>query len=245
MKMITAENINKKFKQGTKIIDAVRGANLHVDQGERVYIHGPSGAGKSTLLHLLGGLSFPTEGKVMFRGRDIYSQSDRERSRIRNRNFGFIFQFYYLLPELNVLENVMLPAMIRSGEKSRDIRTRAAGILETVGMGDRLKHRPAQLSGGEAQRTAIARALVNSPDLLFCDEPTGNLDSEMSKEIYDLIRDISEKRGMSVIVVSHQDVDRNFFHAEYMMKDGIVGRSADDPMPDSKIRITKEVMDGA
>ncbi len=243
--MIKAENISKSFRQGTKTVDAVKKAKLQIGKGERVYIHGPSGAGKSTLLHMLGGLSLPTEGRVTFLGKDIYGRSDRERSRLRNRNFGFIFQFYHLLSELSVLENVMLPSMIKGGETVGNIRSRAAGILETVGMADRLMHRPSQLSGGEAQRTAIARALVNSPDALFCDEPTGNLDSEMSREIYALIRDISEKRGMSVIVVSHQDVDRGFFHTEYAMKDGVLERTPDDPAMDSRIKITKEVMDGA
>ena len=231
--MIEAKNISKTFRQGRKAVDAVKKVNMRVDKGERVYIHGPSGAGKSTLLHVLGGLSLPTEGTVIFRAEDIYRRSDRERSRLRNRNFGFIFQFYHLLSELNVLENVMLPAMIKGAERAGSIRARAAGILETVNMDGRIEHRPAQLSGGEAQRVAIARALINSPEALFCDEPTGNLDSEMSGEIYALIRETSEKRGMSVIVVSHQDVDGDFFHTEYVMKDGmldkITGTKAEEP----------------
>jgi len=220
--MIIAENIDKTFMQGTKAIHAVQDVSLRMDKGERVYIHGPSGAGKSTFMHVLGGLSRPTEGTVTFHNRDIYGLPDRKRCQLRNRRFGFIFQFYHLLSELNVLENVMLPGMIKGGELIGSIRSRAAGLLATVGMSGRLKHRPNQLSGGEAQRTAIARALMNSPEVLFCDEPTGNLDSKMSGEIYDLIRGISENNGMSVMVVSHQGLSKDFFHTSYMMKDGVL-----------------------
>ncbi len=220
--MIIAKGVNKTYRFGGGIVRAVKGADLRIGEGERVYIHGPSGAGKSTLLHVIGGLSRPTGGEVLFRGKDIYSLGDGKRSRLRNRHFGFVFQLYHLLPELSVLENVMLPAMIRKGEPVRGMRSRAARLLEFVGMGGRLRHRPSRLSGGEAQRTAIARALVNEPDVLFCDEPTGNLDSKMSKEIYRLIRYISEKNAMSVVVVSHRKVDRDFFHSEHVMEDGVL-----------------------
>ncbi|MFC1644130.1 ABC transporter ATP-binding protein [Candidatus Omnitrophota bacterium] len=232
--MIRAENVNKVFKQGTKAVHAVEAVSMRVAKGERVYIHGPSGAGKSTLLQVLGGLSQPTEGRVIFDGKDIYGLRDSRRSRIRNCCFGFIFQFYYLLPELNVLENVMLPAIIK-GESPRKARPRAMELVETVGMAERLKHRPSQLSGGEAQRTAVARALVNSPEVLFCDEPTGNLDSEMGGEIYALIRRISENSDMSVMVVSHQEVDKDFFHTEYRMKDGVLGKMKDSVTVQSTI----------
>ena len=222
--MIIAENINKIFRQGTRDIHAVRNADLGVDRGERVFVRGPSGAGKSTLLQVLGGLSRPTGGRVTFRDMDIYGISDGKRSALRNGHFGFVFQFYHLLPELSVVENVMLPALIRGGQSFSWTRRRAAELLKTVGMADRMGHRPAQLSGGEAQRTAIARALVNAPDVLFCDEPTGNLDSKMSKEIYSLIRGISEAEGMSVIVVSHQTPGDDFFRSEYIMTDGVLER---------------------
>jgi len=168
----------------------------------------------------MGALNVPTEGTIKFEGKDVYGMGDRKRSRLRNTRFGFIFQFYHLLPELNVLENVMLPAMIKGGESRRSIRSRAHEMLEIVGMDKRMKHKPSQISGGETQRTAIARALVNSPSVLFCDEPTGNLDSEMSDEIYRLIREISEQKHMGVVVVSHEKLDTNFYHNEYLMKDG-------------------------
>jgi lipoprotein-releasing system ATP-binding protein len=220
--MITASKLNKIFGRGAKAVHAVRDVDINVDRGERIFIHGPSGAGKSSLLHVLAGLNKPTSGSVEFCGKDIYNLSDRKRSSVRNESFGFIFQFYHLLKELNVLENVMLPAMISAKESSRNIRKKAISILENMAMKDRLKHKPSQLSGGEAQRVAIARALMNSTSVLFCDEPTGNLDSEMSKDIYKLIRNASEERNMSIIVVSHQAIDEDFAHNEYFMKDGIL-----------------------
>jgi len=218
--MLKAETIHKSFRQGTKTVHAVRDACMNVREGERVYVHGPSGAGKSTLLQIFGGLNRPTDGMVAFRGKNIYLFSDKKRSSLRNEKFGFIFQFYHLLPELSVLENVMLPAMIKGGLSSKDVRSHALNLLGRVGLADRVRHKPSQISGGEAQRTAIARALVNSPDILFCDEPTGNLDSQMSDQVYALIRDISDQTGMSVVVVSHQEIIEGFSHSEYFMKDG-------------------------
>ena len=226
--MIIAEKLNKVFTQGAQKVHAAQDVEIKVEKGERVYIHGPSGAGKSTLLHILGGLSLPTSGKVIFSGSNVYAQSDAKRSRLRNSSFGFIFQFYHLLPELNVLENVMLPAMIKGGASRRSIRLKALELLDSVGMTSRIKHRSHQLSGGEMQRSAIARALINEPEILFCDEPTGNLDSHMADQIYALIRDISKDRNMSVIVVSHQEVDKSFFHSEYLMKDGKLSKHADN-----------------
>jgi len=223
--MLRAEKVDKNFKQGTKTVDAVRSAGITVSEAERVYIHGPSGAGKSTLLQVMGGLSRPTSGRVLFRGEDVYAASDKRRSHMRNRGFGFIFQFYHLLPEMSVLENVMLPAMI-GGRGGREVRTRALSLIERVGLGGRTKHRPSQISGGEAQRTAIARALMNSPEVLFCDEPTGNLDSERAREVYSLVKDISEENGMSVVVVSHQEILEGFADREYFMKDGVLQEAA-------------------
>ncbi len=223
--MIIAKNVTKTYKQGTKTIHAVENVNLRVTKGERVYIHGPSGAGKSTLLHILGGLSVPSDGSVAVGEKDIYNMSDRQRSFLRNKRFGFIFQFYHLLPELDILENVMLPAMIAGGERRKKIRERAAQFLEDVNMTDRLTHKPSQLSGGEAQRVAIARALINSPEILFCDEPAGNLDSAMAEEIYALIRNISEANNMSVVVISHQGVNEGFANTEYAMTDGIMEKT--------------------
>ncbi len=218
--MLKCENVDKVFKEGGGFVRAVSGASLTVAEGERIYIHGPSGAGKSTLLHILGGLSRPTAGKVIVEERDLYRMGDRRRSMLRNRKFGFIFQFYHLLPELTVIENVMMPGMIGSRETRSRIRRKAEALLEAVGMTSRLRHVPGKLSGGEVQRCAIARALINEPEVLFCDEPTGNLDSGMSEEIYGVIRKLSQLRKMSVVLVSHQEVARDFFDTEYFMKDG-------------------------
>ena len=220
--MLRCENVDKVFRQGVKPVKAVSGASLTIDPGERVYIHGPSGAGKSTLLHILGGLSRPTKGKVFVGKEDVYGMSDRKRSALRNRRFGFIFQFYHLLPELTVLENVIMPAMIKFGRADAVIRGKAEGLIDAVGMTARIKHRPGKLSGGEIQRCAIARALINEPEILFCDEPTGNLDSAMREEIYGIIKKLSEVRKMGVVLVSHQEVEKGFFDAEYFMKDGSV-----------------------
>jgi len=226
--MLNATDINKTFKRGKNIVHAVKDVNFTFAQGERVYIHGPSGAGKSTLLHMLGGLAAPTSGKVAFQGKEIYSLSDKKRSRIRNRHFGFVFQFYHLLSELNILENIMLPAMIKGGKKISEIRRDAHDLLCKVGMEKRVQHRPSEISGGEAQRIAIARALINDPEVLFCDEPSGNLDSKRSEEIYDLLHSISEDKGMSVVVVSHQEIKKGFFHIEYVMNDGVLKRTSND-----------------
>ncbi|MBU0683878.1 MAG: ATP-binding cassette domain-containing protein, partial [Candidatus Omnitrophica bacterium] len=166
--MLKAQNVTKIFKQGIKDVIVVKDANLHIAKGERVYVYGPSGAGKSTLLHILGGLTRPTAGNVALEGeKNIYEISQNRRSYIRNRYFGFVFQFFYLLPELNVLENVMLPAVIRGEETKKTVRNRASELLEIVRMDKRVLHRPAQLSGGESQRVAVARALINLPDILF------------------------------------------------------------------------------
>jgi len=223
--MIVATGVSKSYMQGAKKICAVRSADITLGKGERVYIYGPSGAGKSTLLHMLGGLGSPDAGEIKFQsGKNIYEMSDRKRSRLRNKHFGFVFQFYYLMPELTVLENVMLPALINASLPVKKVKERAGRLLETVRMDKRLDHKPRQLSGGEIQRGAIARALINSPDVLFCDEPTGNLDSEMRQEIYALLKSISQQDGMSVIVVSHHALEEDFFHNEYFMKDGRIER---------------------
>jgi len=229
-----ADNLTKIYRQGFNRVAAVNKARLRIEKGERVFIHGPSGAGKSTLLNMLGALSRPTKGEVIFKGKDLYRMSDRQRSRVRNRSFGFIFQFYYLLPELTVLENVMLPAII-SGNASREkVKIRAMDILDRVKMSHRLKFPPSRLSGGESQRAAIARALINAPDILFCDEPTGNLDSEMSRAIYRLLLDLSKDKAMSVVIVSHQDVMEQFFNSEYVMTDGELSGASHGPGPSGK-----------
>ncbi len=178
--MLTAKEIKRSYKTGDKEVKAVDGISLEIRRGESVAIVGPSGSGKSTLLHILGGLDRPTSGKILLEEADLYAMSDSRRSKTRNLKVGFVFQSYHLLPEFTAIENVMLPALIR-GHKAKD---RASDLLESVGLGDRMHHRPGELSGGESQRVAIARALMNEPQILLCDEPSGNLDSKNSEAVY-------------------------------------------------------------
>ncbi|MFA5148188.1 MAG: ABC transporter ATP-binding protein [Candidatus Omnitrophota bacterium] len=200
--MIEAKGLRKVYSNGAKQLEVLKGVNLRVDRGEVLALLGPSGAGKSTLLHLLGGLDIPTAGEVNIGGKPIFSLSDTERSRIRNEKIGFVFQFYHLLPEFDALENVLLPMLIM-GKGGKAGRVKAAELLKAVGLEDRMRHKPGQLSGGEQQRVAIARALANEPELLLCDEPTGNLDSGAGRNIIDLLWELNKKRKMTLIMVTH------------------------------------------
>lgn len=203
--LLQAENLHKIYdKQGTEV-RAVNGVSITVRRGEILVIAGPSGAGKSTLLHLLGGLDKPTRGTVRIDGIDIYNIPDDKLAQIRNKKIGFVFQFYHLLPEFSILENVMLPALIkkRSLRVRKEAKEKAAGLLEAVGLIYRMNHKPGELSGGEAQRVAIARALINDPYIVFCDEPTGNLDSKTSGEINNLICTLNREKYISFVIVTH------------------------------------------
>ncbi|MCQ9207684.1 MAG: ABC transporter ATP-binding protein [Omnitrophica bacterium] len=223
--MIRAVDLNKTYYQGRTAIRAVKSASFSISRRETVLITGPSGSGKSTLLHILGGLDKPTAGKVFFDGNDIYSLSDGARSRIRNEKIGFIFQFYHLLPEFTVLENVMLPALMGRGDKKEgvaDIRRRAQNILKLVKLNGRACHRPAELSGGESQRVAIARSLINSPDILLCDEPTGNLDSTMRQEIMNCLWALKEKENMALVLVTHDERIHDGFQRVFRIEDGTI-----------------------
>ncbi|MBF0215541.1 MAG: ABC transporter ATP-binding protein [Candidatus Omnitrophica bacterium] len=223
VKLIRAEKVNKKFKQGPSMVHAVKDVDFEMSPGEKVYLYGPSGAGKSTLLDILGNLTRASSGKIFFRDKDVCKMSDKKRSLMRNLCFGFVFQFYYLLPELTVLENVMLPSRI-IGKNTRGIKDKAMGLLKRVKMDHRIKHKPLELSGGEAQRVSIARALINSPEILFCDEPTGNLDSAMASSIYEIVNDISREEKMSLLIVTHHELDKTYYDTKYLMKDGVLNR---------------------
>ena len=181
--MLEAKNIHKSYNNGKKTLEVLKGVDLKIERGEFVAIVGPSGAGKSTLLHILGGLDTPSKGSVIFEKDDIYSLDDLKISGLRNKKVGFIFQFYNLLSEFTVLENVMMPAEIASS----DSREAALNLLDKMGLKERINHFPNQLSGGEKQRVAIARGLINNPHLLLCDEPTGNLDSKTGEDIISVI----------------------------------------------------------
>lgn len=201
MALVELRNVSKIYRLGDEEIRALDNITLDIDEGEFISIIGPSGSGKSTLMHILGCLDSPTHGTIQLDGTMIQGASSRELAGIRNRKIGFVFQFFNLLPKLNVLQNVELP-MIYSGVSSRERRERAMKALESVDLTNRSKHRPSQLSGGQQQRVAIARALVNSPKIVFADEPTGNLDSHTGEAILQLFRRLS-KEGRTIVLVTH------------------------------------------
>ena len=190
-------------------MDVLKGIDLDVREGESVAIIGPSGAGKSTLLHVLGGLDIPDQGTVLLNGQDLYATGDAGRSRMRNTGVGFVFQFYHLLPEFTALENVLLPVFVREGSGSmRSFEQKGREALQRVGLADRAAHKPSQLSGGEQQRVAVARALMNAPRVLLCDEPTGNLDSASGAAVIELILGLqgsSQREGQAVVIVTHDE----------------------------------------
>lgn len=207
--MLEAKKINKYYTNGKERLHVLKDVGLKISSGEIVSILGPSGAGKSTLLHILGGLDMPQSGEILFEGRVLKDLSESELSVVRNEAIGFVFQFYHLLPEFTVLENVMMPAIISQTAHShkaagrRELSKTALGLLEELGLLQRIKHLPAQLSGGEQQRVAIARALMNSPKLLLCDEPTGNLDSENGRQICQLLKKLNQEKKMTIVLVTH------------------------------------------
>lgn len=182
----------------------LRGVSLRMNEGESLSVLGPSGAGKSTLLSVMGTLETPSDGALLFRGRDVRLLSARETAGLRNREIGFVFQGHFLLPQLTLLENVLVPAMAAPGG-TRRARERAVGLLDRVGLSGRLAHRPAELSGGECQRAAFVRALVNSPSLVLADEPTGSLDSESSESLARLMEELNRELGVAIVVVTHSE----------------------------------------
>jgi len=185
--IVSIRGLRKIYRLGGGEVHALRGVDLDIRPGEMVALMGASGVGKSTLLHMVGALDRPTGGEVFFRGERLFGRSDVELARFRNRSLGFVFQFHHLLPEFSALENVMIPGLL-GGDPRREVEARARELVERVGLGERWKHRPAELSGGEQQRVALARALVNRPALVLADEPTGNLDSSTAENIFGLFR---------------------------------------------------------
>ena len=234
--LLETVDLHKAFRVGAETLWVLKGVSIAVARGEILAVLGASGAGKSTLLHILGVLDSPTKGEVLLEGKSISALSERKSARLRNETFGFVFQFYHLLPELTALENVMLPTMVSLSSrewrrKKESFRERAADLLGKVGLAARLVHRPSQLSGGERQRVAIARALVNSPDILLCDEPTGNLDSASGKGIRELLWSLRSEEGLTIVLVTHDErlaaeADRIELIADGSIVDGDVQRVA-------------------
>jgi len=220
--LLIAKNLHKSFHNSGRRLYVIRGIDVSIKRGEVLFIVGPSGAGKSTLLHLLGGLDKPDTGEVILDSVDIYKLPDKKRSTLRNRNIGFVFQFYHLLPEFSALENVILPGLMGKGRNITKLKEKARDILSKLKLSNKLNNRPAELSGGEQQRVAIARGLINSPEILFCDEPTGNLDSKNGQAIYELILNLNKEEGITVLVVTHEKDFSDRANRCLGIKDGIL-----------------------
>ena len=219
--LLEASNLHKTYNHAEYKLPVLKGIDLKVESGDVLAIVGPSGAGKSTLLHVLGGLDKPDEGKVTLDGQDCYSSNDRERSSIRNKKIGFVFQFYHLLPELTALENVVLPSVVKDNLRDPGpLHEKGMTLLEQVGLSKRHHHRPNQLSGGEQQRVAIARAIINEPKIIFCDEPTGNLDSQTGLGIVQLLMELNARNHQTLVIVTHDDDIARRSHRVVHMKDG-------------------------
>jgi lipoprotein-releasing system ATP-binding protein len=220
--------LRKAYRQGSAAVQVLNGVDFSVATSERVAVIGRSGAGKSTLLHLLAGLDEPDEGEVLVAGENLTRATPAERARLRNAHMGFVYQFHHLLPEFTALENVAMPVRL-GGSPVREADARAEEILERVGLGERLGHRPAELSGGERQRVAVARALVTAPDVVLADEPTGNLDRENAEQVFRLICDLSDERGISFVIVTHDTAMLDGVHRVLRLEDGVIAPVGSEP----------------
>ncbi|MBN2227173.1 MAG: ABC transporter ATP-binding protein [candidate division Zixibacteria bacterium] len=199
---LIARGVCRSFTTAEGTLEVLKGVNLTVSQGEMVAIVGESGVGKSTLLHILGGLDRPTQGDISYRGKPLHTMSENELSHFRNRHIGFVFQHHYLMDDFTALENVMIPALV-AGKTKKEAAALAEQLLHDVGLKERMNHVPRQLSGGEQQRVAVARALANSPDVVMADEPSGNLDIRTGEKLHGLLRDLNQKRNMTMIIATH------------------------------------------
>jgi putative ABC transport system ATP-binding protein len=219
--MIQVKDLKRTYAVGKVEVHALKGVSFEIEQGKFLAIMGPSGSGKSTLLHQLGLLDTPTSGEIMIAGIDVIGLSEHERTIFRLNQLGYVFQEYAILPELTALENVYLPSMMMG--KKREIYLKSStDILETVGLGDRLHHLPRELSGGEQQRVAVARALVNKPKILFADEPCANLDTESSRQILELFKKLNEELGQTIVMVSHEEWHKKYVDRVIYLKYGLI-----------------------
>ncbi|RJQ31710.1 MAG: ABC transporter ATP-binding protein [Actinobacteria bacterium] len=219
--VIHTEELKKVYDTGEVKVDALRGINFDVKEGEMVAVMGPSGCGKTTLLNCLSGIDEPSDGKVVLQGKSLYDMSDRQRTNFRALSMGFIFQFFNLLPVLSVVENVELPMLV-AGSKPRDARKKALELVELMGLEGQANKRPAELSGGQQQRVAIARALVNDPAIVWCDEPTGNLDSETADEIMDVLCRLNKEHNQTFVLVTHASEVGDRADRIVKMRDGLI-----------------------
>lgn len=216
-----ARQLTKIFMKAGKAIEVLDGLELSLASGEVVGILGASGTGKSTLLHIAGGLDKPSSGTIQYAGQDIFSLSESDLASFRNRKIGFVFQMHYLLSEFTCLENVMMPGII-AGKDSHKVRERAEGLLRQVDLFQRMDHRPGELSGGEQQRAAVARALVNQPSMVLADEPTGNLDAKTAVAVQDIFLNLNETYGTTFLVVTHNQEMASRFHRRFQLRDGVL-----------------------
>ena len=221
MEILRAERLVKVYKTESDEVIALKGVDLSLKQGEFSLVMGASGSGKSTLLHILGTLDRPTEGRVLYRGKDVFQLNDKELALFRNRKVGFVFQFHYLINELTVVENVMVPLLIK-GVSEREAKERAERVLKFVGLEHRLSHRPFEISGGEKQRTAIARALVTEPEIVLADEPTGNLDSQSSHSVISTMKRLNRETGTTFLIATHNSELESYADNVYFIKDGLI-----------------------
>lgn len=221
--VIETQNLKKRYRMGKLDVSALNGVDLRVKAGEFMSIMGPSGSGKTTLLNLIGALDRPTEGTVLIKGTDIAGLDDNELAELRNREIGFVFQFFNLMARMSALKNVEMP-MAFADVSQEERKSRATELLEKIGLGDRLDHRPTELSGGEQQRVAIARALVNNPSVVLCDEPTGNIDTETGKEIMETLRELNRERQQTFVIVTHDPLVAGSVDRVAHMQDGLIIR---------------------
>jgi lipoprotein-releasing system ATP-binding protein len=217
--LLEVHDLHKSFSMGSQTVEILKGVNLTVKRGELVALVGASGAGKSTFLHIMGTLDRPTKGTVRLEGQDVFQLSEKALAELRNRRMGFVFQFHHLLPEFSALENTYLPALIHKSPKEEAI-AQAKALLKDVGLEHRLHHKPGELSGGEQQRVAVARALIRNPDLVLADEPTGNLDTQTGETLFGLLRDLNRQKGTAFVIVTHNERLSNQADRLIFMQDG-------------------------